>query len=108
MTTYVIDTLDDGSIARGCRNCDWFHLGGEEQPEHHCRRGPCKHRGERTGAVKLQCCAQGSVRPYTTHTCTIYRACVVAFEPPDREAWLNRKPESDLFALCEGCPDFED
>ena len=66
----------------------------------------CRHMGEQVGAVKVECCdGRGSIQQ-PAHVCALYGRCLPRYRPKDRTVWDARKPESDLYRLCEGCEGF--
>jgi hypothetical protein len=107
---YLADKTADGDWIWCCRGCDWIEIGDEEQPTHRCGRGPCVHRGERMGRISVQCCPRGSIKPYAAHACRKHGACLTGFQPLNADMlrhWSERA-DSDDYALCSLCPDFED
>jgi hypothetical protein len=53
-------------------------------------------------------CANGQMKRSTFFECEIHDLCLPFYAPGERELsqWNDRKPHSDVYALCHGCPDF--
>jgi hypothetical protein len=79
---------------------------GHREPE-------CKHRGiEASQQLKVSCsCSATGEKIETVHQCDIesIRRCLPHFHPnnKDRKSWAERKPESDIYQLCDACPHFK-
>lgn len=69
---------------------------------------PCPHLGEFVGHVLVQCqTCSGNVRlKQPAHKCDSYNRCLPTFWPIGNglKAWVERKPESDIYQLCATCP----
>jgi hypothetical protein len=74
----------------------------------------CKHLGEATGTtVKVACVGCKSCRNpgkvvfvnYPSFKCEVFNRCLPDFHPGqiDLVKWDKRKPESELYHLCDGC-----
>jgi hypothetical protein len=76
-------------------------------------RKRCKHRGERitrggvTVFVKCGCGGDDAEREHASYACAIHGRCLPGMVPADLEAWHARKPESDIYHLCDGCTERE-
>lgn len=106
---YVIDRID-GKTLWGCRACDWTQeRSDEEQPDHRCGQGECKHKGVEKGSVKVECCS-GIEKLLPAHECAVHVRCLPGFVRHERaiEKWNERKPESDIYKLCCICRERED
>jgi len=70
----------------------------------------CVHRGEQLElAVKVECCNGRRTRNASVFICDARHRCLPSYRPKNAalESWKERKPESDLYALCAGCSMFE-
>ncbi len=67
----------------------------------------CPHLGKHIGCVKLFCRRTNRIPRARSHKCDLHRRCLptVEFDNELLEEWKERKPESDLFAICSRCPD---
>ena len=85
------------------RECKATHLPGAKV---------CRHLGDevanRAGAtVKVNCGCNGekSKQVHAAHKCEVNRRCLptLTMRPSERKEWNQRKPESDLYTLCQWC-----
>lgn len=75
-------------------------------------KSSCVHLGEPVGEILTDCeTCQGRVRvKQVVHYCTAFGPCgrcLPAYIPPNQTAWEARKPESDIYHLCNGCQKFK-
>jgi hypothetical protein len=66
----------------------------------------CNHLGDRGPRVKVVC--DGKDAFATSYACAARGRCLPKYQPKGNnlKAWRERKPESDIYALCHGCPMF--
>jgi len=96
-----------------CENCDRTITYRGRFPRAVCRV-ICEHLGaavERDGVaimVACRCTGETKERKHASRVCEIHGRCLPTLRPvgEQRAEWLARKPESDLYHLCDGCEDF--
>ena len=96
-----------------CRNCDRRVLYKGHKLHAPCRV-VCVHLGPAVNidgiANKIKCGCSGKMKEkfHAVYRCDVHRRCLQSLKPrgKDLTAWLARKPESDLYHLCDGCEDF--
>jgi hypothetical protein len=55
--------------------------------------------------VKCGCGGKENDQFHVAHVCLIHRRCLPTLRPADPLAWRERKPESEIYRLCQGCLD---
>lgn len=104
----VFETLTAGSV---CPNCDQPPLTRDYKiaPRRQCKRSErCQFLGEKVGSVKVTCngCSgkQKQVQQ-AAYQCDIWDRCLPCYKPTGEvlATWQERKPESDIYHLCNCC-----
>jgi hypothetical protein len=78
---------------------------GNREPE-------CGNRGRQLEqTLKVNCsCHESGEKNVPVYDCAVesIRRCLPTFHPKnsDRRKWSERKPESDIYQLCDACPHF--
>lgn len=62
----------------------------------------CTHIQEYYDRAKVTCSLS-----FEAYKCSLHKYCIPNWKPKGMalEKWYNRKPESNIFRLCEYCPD---
>lgn len=92
----------------GCGNA--LYAAAAEFCHAECRLS-CSHIGPRAGEILVECeSCEGRVRiKHPAHHCAAFGErgrCLPTYRPADLAAWAARKPESEIYHLCAGCPKF--
>ncbi len=91
MPTFTVVFLDDGTS---------YRVLGKE----------CRYRGEPAGQpmpVDCKTCKGVVRKTYQPYVCSLHKRCIpdLVISPENLGEWKERKPESDIYTLCQGCTD---
>ena len=99
--------MDDATVR--CQRCEreLASADGIELGRIHARcRTRCQYLGELIGALKVDC--ECGARRQAVHECCEMGRCLpnLRLHGEHLQAWLDRKPESDIYQACTLCPRF--